>query len=346
MNQESLQGQENYWDELNQGLLDDPAQKQEPVKEEPEGDDEPRGDDVPPADDPLKEEPKQEPIEEDYAKVLYEDWKNAGLIKHLEFEDGVDITQESLKELIEADRAEDAKLQMEEYLEGLDPKVQLLLEYAKKGGKIDEFFQRSTPEFKLDGDVKNDKYQNDLIRYYEKTVLGSSDEEIDEVITLLDTGGRKELVASKYQKVLQKKYEDDQRELLRQQEDEYNEAVRNEQKFVNSINEELKKDTIHGIKLTNKDRADLEPYITQRNVALEGSDIRMTQFQYKLQEALRDPSKLIFIAQLIRDDFKLDKLVKNYTTDRTQIFRNRVRKEKGQGGPVGDPWQGVNNLLN
>lgn len=346
MNQESLQGQENYWDELNQGLLDDPAQKQEPVKEEPEGDDEPRGDDVPPAEDQLKEEPKQEPVEEDYAKVLYEDWKNAGLIKHLEFEDGVDITQESLKELIEADRAEDAKLQMEAYLEGLDPKVQLLLEYAKKGGKIDEFFQRSTPEFKLDGDVKNDKYQNDLIRYYEKTVLGSSDEEIDEVITLLDTGGRKELVASKYQKVLQKKYEDDQRELLRQQEDEYNEAVRNEQKFVNSINEELKKDTIHGIKLTNKDRADLEPYITQRNVALEGSDIRMTQFQYKLQEALRDPSKLIFIAQLIRDDFKLDKLVKNYTTDRTQIFRNRVRKEKGQGGPVGDPWQGVNNLLN
>lgn len=346
MNQESLQGQENYWDELNQGLLDDPAQKQEPVKEEPEGDDEPKGDDVPPAEDQLKEEPKQEPVEEDYAKVLYEDWKNAGLIKHLEFEDGVDITQESLKELIEADRAEDAKLQMEAYLEGLDPKVQLLLEYAKKGGKIDEFFQRSTPEFKLDGDVKNDKYQNDLIRYYEKTVLGSSDEEIDEVITLLDTGGRKELVASKYQKVLQKKYEDDQRELLRQQEDEYNEAVRNEQKFVNSINEELKKDTIHGIKLTNKDRADLEPYITQRNVALEGSDIRMTQFQYKLQEALRDPSKLIFIAQLIRDDFKLDKLVKNYTTDRTQIFRNRVRKEKGQGGPVGDPWQGVNNLLN
>lgn len=346
MNQESLQGQENYWDELNQGLLDDPAQKQEPVKEEPEGDDEPKGDDVPPADDQLKEEPKQEPIEEDYAKVLYEDWKNAGLIKHLEFEDGVDITQESLKELIEADRAEDAKLQMEAYLQGLDPKVQLLLEYAKKGGKIDEFFQRSTPEFKLDGDVKNDKYQNDLIRYYEKTVLGSSDEEIDEVITLLDTGGRKELVASKYQKVLQKKYEDDQRELLRQQEDEYNGAVRNEQKFVNSINEELKKDTIHGIKLTNKDRADLEPYITQRNVALEGSDIRMTQFQYKLQEALRDPSKLIFIAQLIRDDFKLDKLVKNYTTDRTQIFRNRVIKEKGQGGPVGDPWQGVNNLLN
>lgn len=346
MNQESLQGQENYWDELNQGLLDDPAQKQEPVKEEPEGDDEPKGDDVPPADDQLKEEPKQEPIEEDYAKVLYEDWKNAGLIKHLEFEDGVDITQESLKELIEADRAEDAKLQMEAYLQGLDPKVQLLLEYAKKGGKIDKFFQRSTPEFKLDGDVKNDKYQNDLIRYYEKTVLGSSDEEIDEVITLLDTGGRKELVASKYQKVLQKKYEDDQRELLRQQEDEYNEAVRNEQKFVNSINEELKKDTIHGIKLTNKDRADLEPYITQRNVALEDSDIRMTQFQYKLQEALRDPSKLIFIAQLIRDDFKLDKLVKNYTTDRTQIFRNRVGKEKGQGGPVGDPWQGVNNLLN
>lgn len=346
MNQESLQGQENYWDELNQGLLDDPAQKQEPVKEEPEGDDEPKGDDVPPADDQLKEEPKQEPIEEDYAKVLYEDWKNAGLIKHLEFEDGVDITEESLKELIEADRAEDAKLQMEAYLEGLDPKVQLLLEYAKKGGKIDEFFQRSTPEFKLDGDVKNDKYQNDLIRYYEKTVLGSSDEEIDEIITLLDTGGRKELVASKYQKVLQKKYEDDQRELLRQQEDKYNESVRNEQKFVNSINEELKKDTIHGIKLTNKDRADLEPYITQRNVVLEGSDIRMTQFQYKLQEALRDPSKLIFIAQLIRDDFKLDKLVKNYTTDRTQIFRNRVRKEKGQGGPVGDPWQGVNNLLN
>lgn len=346
MNQESLQGQENYWDDLNQGLLDDPAQKQEPVKEEPEVDDEPKGDDVPPADDQLKEEPKQEPVEEDYAKVLYEDWKNAGLIKHLEFEDGVDITQESLKELIEADRAEDVKLQMEAYLQGLDPKVQLLLEYAKKGGKIDEFFKRSTPEFKLDGDIKNEKYQNDLIRYYEKTVLGSSDEEIDEVITLLDTGGRKELVASKYQKVLQKKYEDDQRELLRQQEEEYNEAIRNEQKFINNINEELKKDTIHGIKLTNKDRADLEPYITQRNVALEGSDIRMTQFQYELQEALRDPSKLIFIAQLIRDDFKLDKLVKNYTTDRTQIFRNRVRKEKGQGGPIGDPWQGVNNLLN
>lgn len=346
MNQESLQGQENYWDDLNQGLLDDPAQKQEPVKEEPEVDDEPKGDDVPPADDQLKEEPKQEPVEEDYAKVLYEDWKNAGLIKHLEFEDGVEITQESLKELIEADRAEEARLQMEAYLEGLDPKVQLLLEYAKKGGKIDEFFQRSTPEFKLDGDIKNEKYQNDLIRYYEKTVLGSSDEEIDEVITLLDTGGRKELVASKYQKVLQKKYEDDQRELLRRQEEEYNEAIRNEQKFINNINEELKKDTIHGIKLTNKDRADLEPYITQRNVALEGSDIRMTQFQYELQEALRDPSKLIFIAQLIRDDFKLDKLVKNYTTDRTQIFRNRVRKEKGQGGPIGDPWQGVNNLLN
>ena len=346
MNQESLQGQENYWDDLNQGLLDDPAQKQEPVKEEPEVDDEPKGDDVPPADDQLKEEPKQEPVEEDYAKVLYEDWKNAGLIKHLEFEDGVDITQESLKELIEADRAEDVKLQMEAYLQGLDPKVQLLLEYAKKGGKIDEFFKRSTPEFKLDGDIKNEKYQNDLIRYYEKTVLGSSDEEIDEVITLLDTGGRKELVASKYQKVLQKKYEDDQRELLRQQEEEYNEAIRNEQKFINNINEELKKDTIHGIKLTNKDRADLEPYITQRNVALEGSDIRMTQFQYELQEALRDPSKLIFIAQLIRDNFKLDKLVKNYTTDRTQIFRNRVRKERGQGGPIGDPWQGVNNLLN
>lgn len=346
MNQESLQGQENYWDDLNQGLLDDPAQKQEPVKEEPEVDDEPKGDDVPPTDDQLKEEPKQEPVEEDYAKVLYEDWKNAGLIKHLEFEDGVDITQESLKELIEADRAEDVKLQMEAYLQGLDPKVQLLLEYAKKGGKIDEFFKRSTSEFKLDGDIKNEKYQNDLIRYYEKTVLGSSDEEIDEVITLLDTGGRKELVASKYQKVLQKKYEDDQRELLRQQEEEYNEALRNEQKFINNINEELKKDTIHGIKLTNKDRADLEPYITQRNVALEGSDIKMTQFQYELQEALRDPSKLIFIAQLIRDNFKLDKLVKNYTTDRTQIFRNRVRKEKGQGGPIGDPWQGVNNLLN
>ena len=75
MNQESLQGQENYWDDLNQGLLDDPAQKQEPVKEEPEVDDEPKGDDVPPTDDQLKEEPKQEPVEEDYAKVLYEDWK-------------------------------------------------------------------------------------------------------------------------------------------------------------------------------------------------------------------------------------------------------------------------------
>ena len=345
MNQESLQGQENYWDELNQSLLDEPVPKQEPVEEEP------KGDGVLPAEDQRKEEeetgePQVEQQEDNYAKVLYEDWKNAGLIKHLEFEDGVEITQESLKELIEADRAEEAKLQMEAYLEGLDPKAQLLLEYAKKGGKIDEFFQKSTPEFKLDGDVKNEKYQNSLIRYYEKTVLGSTDEEIDEVITLLDTGGRKELVASKYQKVLQKEYEDNQKELLRQQENQHNESVRREQEFINSINEELKKDTIHGVKLTNKDRADLEPYITQRNVALEGSDIRMTQFQYKLQEALRDPSKLIFIAQLIRDDFKLDKLVKNYTTDRTQIFRNRVRKEEGQGGPVGDPWQGVNNLLN
>jgi hypothetical protein len=293
----------------------------------------PTQDPTPEVTDPVTPKPKEKPsettstevVDDPDAKTLYEDFRNLGIIKNLEFEEGTPVTQENLLELLQEDRQAEIDANIQQYFSELDPSLKSLIDYVQNGGNMNDYFVASQPQFDLKGDLKNVDYQKQVIRYYEKQ-LGSTDEEINDLITLLDTGNSTASRAAKYHGLLKTTFDSQVKQMEQEQTAKANAAAEQEKQFVTSIFNELKKDSVLGLKMSPKDRQDLIPYITNRNVTLENG-YKMTDFQYKLQEALANPGKLVFIAQLIKDDFKLDKLVKNYTTEKTNIFRTRDKKQ-------------------
>lgn len=332
------------------GLGDEtpPTQDPEPPVNEPPTEVPPTKEpDIPPAPKEEDEPPKksEEPSTDPDAQSLYEDWKNAGLIQHLEFEEGVPVTQESLLELIQADRDAEVQAQLENYFKELNPGLKNLITYVQNGGDMNEYFGATQTEFDIKGNLKDVNYQKQVIRHYEKR-LGSTDEEINELITLLDTGSKTEQRATKYLNLLK---EEQTKQIAAMEKEQQAAAQRSQlqlQQHITQINTELKKDNILGVKLSAKDKTELSPYLIERNVKLDNG-INVTQFQYDLQEQLADPAKLVFIANLVKNKLNLDKFIKNYTTQATQYFRTKNKQTNNNADDgSSNPFAAMNNFLN
>jgi hypothetical protein len=356
---------DNFWDTMNQGLQDNPdGQVVTPPVEVPVVPaNEPATPQTPPVEptkpvetlqtpDPNNPNPNPETpptetttVENDAdAQTLYEDFVKLGLIKHVEFEDGTPITQDTLAELMQSDRDEDVRLQLEQYFEQLDPRLKPIITFVSNGGSLDSYFTTQSNEFDFNQDVKEANVQNDMIRFYEKQILGFNDEQINDRIKLYETGNTKEATATQYQKLLKQAHVQQEQALQAEQAKKAEEAKRAYETDVNNITSALKKDTILGLKLSPKDRTELQGFIIDKNIQLQDGT-KATSFQYELHKALQDPEKRILIAQLVRDDLKLDKIAKNYTTEKTQAFRVRVKTTQQKPDDNSSPFAGLNNQL-
>jgi len=343
------------WDSLNQELGQQtveqdvepiPTQDPQPTPEVIKEEEKPIEESV----EPKKEEKPEEVVDstnDSDAQTLYEDFKNLGMIKYMEFNEDTPITQESLVELMQADREEEMRLQLENFFNELDPRLKPIVTYVQNGGNLDEYFNVSASEFDFNRDIKDENYQTDLIRYYEKTVLGNTDDEINDLLTLLQTGDKKLARATKYQSLLKQAHEQQEQALQQEQQQRAAEAKQAYENDVNNVTTALKKDNVLGLKLSPKDRTELQNFIVNKNIQLQDGT-RATSFQWELHKALQDIDKRILIAQLIKDDFKLDKIAKNYTTEKTQLFRARVKQQKESlenDNSSQNPFSSMNNQL-
>lgn len=283
-----------------------------------------------------EDEPVEDTNTDVYAQQLYENFKELGLIKTKEFKEGEPVTQESLIELMEADREaiiqERIEAELNEFVGAMGEDEKLALTFIKKGGKIRDFanLYSGTP-VKLDGDITNEAYQDEIIRYYEKNYNNTADEDISEILEAFTTSGKKELRAKTYLHNLSAKVKEEQDNLVKQQEVITAQRKQSELQDMTAI-----KTTVNELK-TVKNKTELINYLTQKEVELENGR-KISKFQYELGQTIADPKKRVILAQLLQSGFDFSKVERQIETKVAQKFKEGLIRNPTQVSKAKSSW--------
>ena len=86
-------------------------------------------------------------------------------------------------------------------------------------------------------------------------------------------------------------------------------------------------DKVDNFTFTETSKKSLLPFITKQTVKA-GKNRYITPMQDKLQTALRDPEKMLVLAQLLQNDFDVSTIVANETTVITKKLKNDIQRKK------------------
>lgn len=274
-------------------------------------------------------EEDDEPVESVY-NDLYKDLKDAKIFKHVEIEEGTVLDPDTFAELQE----EEYEIEVSERLkawatEELDDDAKAFIKFKREGGSTAQFFATYAKTSDLPtGDIADEDYQDEVIRY-QLTEEGWDKDEIEDRIEYLTTSGRKQKVAEKYD--VKVKAEDTKRKqaLLAQADAQKKNVKAQEEEFKNDIKSTLDSvEEIEGFKISKQDKVDVFNFLTKKEHKV--SDSRsITSFQKKLAEIFQDTNKTILLAKLIQSDFDMSSFEKKIVTKKTREIKSNLEQRKG-----------------
>ncbi len=266
---------------------------------------------------------------DNYWKDVYKDFKENGILKHVEIEEGEEVDSEKLFELQQQDYEAEVDARLKNWAkEELDEDAQAFIKFKRNGGSTAEFLRIYSSSSEIPtGDIKEEEYQDKVIRYQLKQEGWDSDE-IEDRIQYLTENGKKESVAKRYDKKV-KEADKQNKKALQEQAIRQREAVaEQEREFKENIKgvlEETKE--VNGFKITPKDKTELYNFLTKKNHKI--SDTKsITGFQKKLGEAFQDTNKMILLAKLISSDFDLSQFEKQTITKKTKQIKSNLEQRK------------------
>lgn len=272
---------------------------------------------------------------------VYKDLREAGIFKHVELEEGEELTVDRFYEIqqeeIEAEVADQLKTWASK---DLDEDAQAFIKFKIAGGDTKEFFTTYGKNSKVgSGDITDENYQDKLIRTQLESE-GWDRDEIEDRIEYLTDNGKKEKFAEKYHAKIQKQEEADKILLEEQNQSRQAAAREQEQQFKTSISETLNAmDDYNGLKFTAEDKTSLVSYLTKKSHKIDDNR-SVTEFQAKLQEAFNEPKKVALLAKLLKSDFDFSTVAKTAVTKKTKEIKRNIEQRQntrpnGSGSSIG-----------
>lgn len=260
---------------------------------------------------------------------LYKDMKSTGMFKHVEIEEGEEIDADRFAELQELEYDAEVTARLVHWASNeLDPDAQAFIKFKKDGGSTEQFFQAYQKSTDLpQGNIENEDYQDQVIRYQLREE-GWDKDEIEDRLEYLTTSGRKKSVAQKYD--VKVKAEDEKRKqaVLKQAEETRKAIKAQEDEFKADIQDTLiSVEEVGGFRLSPKDKSDILNFLTKKDQKV--SDTKsVTSFQKKLAEVFQDAEKTILLAKLLSSDFDFSSLEKKAQTKKTKEIKTNLEQRK------------------
>jgi hypothetical protein len=273
---------------------------------------------------------KTSKVDEGIYSDYYKDLKEKGILKHVELEEGEEITPDKLFELQEKDIEQEISSRLKNWAnEELDDDAREFIKFKRDGGSTSDFFaayskSSGTPS---GGDIDNEDYQDKVIRHQLKEESWDA-EEIEDRLRYLTDSGKKKAAAKRYNKKIEERNDQTKAKALKQAEANKQAALKQEQDFKHDLKNvlDVTKD-ISGVKVTEKDKTQLYNFLTKRSHKI--SDTKsVTGFQKKLGEAFQDTNKMLLLAKLVNSDFDLSAFEKATITKKTKEIKSNIEQRR------------------
>lgn len=263
-------------------------------------------------------------------KDVYKDLKEHGIFKHVEIEEDEELDADRLFEIQQEEYEAEVSERLKAWAtEELDEDAKAFIKFKREGGNTADFFNvyKSSSDVPT-GEIDDEEYQDDVIRYQLKEE-GWDKDEIEDRIAYLTEAGRKQKVAEKYNKKIQQKEAQKKQSLLKQAEQQKQTAKEQEDAFKVNVKNTLDSvEEVNGFKITPQDKNKILNFLTKKEHKI--SDTRaITGFQKRLAEVFQDTNKMILLAKLVESDFDMSDFEKQITTKKTKQVKSNLEQRKG-----------------
>lgn len=314
--------------------------KEEDPKEEEEEED---FGDFQPEEEENPEDPKSSTEVKSIYTDLYKDLKETGVFKHVDLEEEEsDIDEDRFLELQEQEYEAEMNERIIAWAGTMDEDAKAFIKFKKDGGSTAEFFETYKGVSGLpEGDIDDEDYQDDLIRY-QLSEEGWDAEEIEDRLEYLTKNNTKERTARKYDVKVRQEVENKKKAVEIRNKEARIKALQDEEDFKSDIKETLDKtNEISGFKITPKDKQKVLNFLTKKEHKISG-DKSITGFQKKLAETFQSTEKMILLAKLVESDFDLSGFEKKVITKKTQDIKSNLSQRKSRPTSSGSSLGGVN----
>ena len=287
---------------------------------------------------------KESTTDNAFYEDVYKDLKEAGIFKHVELEDGEELDADKLYELQQEEIEAEVTSRLDAWAsQELDEDAKAFIKFKIQGGDTSEFFKtyQNTSEITL-GDIEDEDYQDNLIRY-QLQKEGWDKDEIEDRLEFLTESNKKSKFAERYHDRLIKEQEKEKQALVKQAEEQKIRAKQQEEQFRVSIKDTLDTNKeINGIKFTDKDKGNLINFLTKKEKLEDGRVI--TGFQKKLSESFNDPKKIALLAKILNDDFDFSSFEKSAITKKTKEIKRNIEQRQSMRPTGSGSSSGANSL--
>lgn len=286
-----------------------------------------------------KDEEEYEETEEEYESSgdpgsiysdVYKDLREHGIFKHVELEEGEDLDAEKFLELQEEEYETEISERLQAWAsEELDEDAKSFIKFKREGGNTEDFFELLKTKSGLpEGDLADEKYQDEVIRY-QLAKEGWDADEIEDRLEYLTEAGRKDRAAVKYEEKIEKERVKEKQKLLNQAQERKQFDKQQEETFKASIKSSLEEvDEVNGFSIPQRDKNKIYNFLTKKEHKI--SDSRsITGFQKKLAEVFQDTEKMILLAKLVESDFDMSDFEKKVITKKTRKVKSNLEQRKG-----------------
>lgn len=277
---------------------------------------------------PSKDKPTEDST--DNFLTFAETLKEEGVFEHLELPKGKKkISAEELVELVQKEKELSVDAGLKEMFEGLDEDGVAYIKFIKNGGKTADFVSTFVDNSLPDINIEDKKTHKDVILLYLTSISGLDDEDAEAQYDTLKENNTTEKYAKRYYSKLQEIDTDNKTKLVEGQERKARKEAKERVEFANSLDSTLSESEVLGVPLTEKDKRVLKDVISKPSKVLDGK--KVTTLQYKLNEAFKDPKKLVVLAKLLNEDFKFDFIEAKAKTKNANKIRTGLERMKEQG---------------
>lgn len=260
---------------------------------------------------------------------LFKDLKEQGILKNVELEEDEELDVERFLELQEEDYETEVSNRLKNWAtEELDEDARAFIKFKREGGNTQDFFAAYRQDSELPtGDIEDEDFQDNIIRY-ELRKEGWDRDEIEDRLEFLTSSGRKQKVAEKYNDKISEEIEENKKEILRQNEANKQVVKQQEENFKSEVKTFLESnDNINGLKINNKDKNTIYNFLTKKDQKISDNK-SITGFQKKLSEVFKDTNKIILLAKLIESDFNMSDFEKKADAKKTKEIKTNLEQRK------------------
>lgn len=261
---------------------------------------------------------------------VFKDFKEQGLFKHVEIQEDEELDADRLFELQNEEYEAEVATRLKAWAtQDLDDDAKAFIKFKTEGGSTEDFFNTymKSLEVPSNGDIEDEDYQDEIIRYQLKEE-GWDRDEIEDRLAYLTDQGRKQKVAEKYSEKLKEKDQKSKQALLKNAETQKTNLREQEEQYKNNIKSVLEEtEEISGFKISKEDKSKILNFLTKKDQKI--SDTKsVTGFQKKMAEVFQDTNKMILLAKLVQSDFDMTDFEKQAKTKQTRKVKSNLEQRK------------------